>query len=60
MQDLEPKDELAGIRKFLKALESGTKIIRGGADVTAQEIHFLKLEIAYLEKVVAGTNDDNA
>jgi hypothetical protein len=51
---------LAGIRKFLKALESGTKIIRGGADVTAQEIHFLKLEIAYLEKVVAGTNDDNA
>ena len=59
MQELDPKDELAGLRKFLKALESGTKIIRAGADVTAQEIHFLKLEITYLEKVLAAAKDDN-
>lgn len=51
--ELHPADQLAGIRQFLKSLENGTKIIRGGADVTKAEIGFLKLEIAYLEKVLA-------
>jgi hypothetical protein len=47
-------DELAGLRQFLKRLESGElRLSRGQLDVTQDEIAVLKREIAFLEKVIA-------
>jgi hypothetical protein len=60
MENLKPSDDLAGLRKFLKALELNTKSFRAGVDVTKQEIHFLKLQIALLEKVLARPEDGDA
>ena len=54
MDEIDPADRLAGIRRFLRGLENGTNITRGGVDVTKAEINFLKLEIAYLEIYLAG------
>jgi hypothetical protein len=55
MDKLPPAEELARLRQLVKALESGTKIIRGGADVTKQDLVILKREIVYLEKLVEGS-----
>jgi hypothetical protein len=45
-------EELARQRQLAKSLESGSKIIRGGKDVTQDELRIVKLEIAYLEKTL--------
>ena len=48
------KDDLAGLRQFLAALESpSTEYRRGGKDIKAKEIEILKREIAHLEAVLA-------
>lgn len=48
------KNELAGLRTFLAALEDpNTEYRRGGVDIKAREIEILKREIAYLEAVIA-------
>jgi hypothetical protein len=47
-----PAQELGRLRQLVKALESGSKIIRGGKDVTQDELRKVKLEIAYLEKTL--------
>ena len=54
MDKLSPTEELARLRQLVKSLESGTKIIRAGVDVTKQELAILRREIVYLEKVVEG------
>ncbi len=47
-------DELAGLRHFLKRLESGDmKLTINSVDSTQQEIDILKHEIARLERVMA-------
>jgi hypothetical protein len=46
-------DELAGLRRFLKAFETNTTIRRRGVDVTREEIDILKREIAHLESILA-------
>jgi hypothetical protein len=51
-EKLPPAEELARLRQLVKALESGSKIIRGGQDVTQDELRKVKLEIAYLEKTL--------
>lgn len=51
---MKPGEELAVLRQFLEALESGSMTIReSGKDVTQREIDKLKPDIAYLEKVLA-------
>jgi hypothetical protein len=48
-----PKDELADLRRFLLALQSGaTTIHENGADVTKREIDRLKPDIEYLESLL--------
>ena len=54
MDKLPPADELARLRQLVKSLESGAKIIRGGADVTKKELAILKREIVYLENLLEG------
>jgi uncharacterized small protein (DUF1192 family) len=47
-------DELAGLRHFLKRLESGDmKLTINSVDSTQQEIDILKHEIGRLEQVIA-------
>jgi hypothetical protein len=49
-----PDDELAGLRKFLKALETGDLTIsRKGVDISQDEIVVIKRDIAFLEKIIA-------
>lgn len=51
---MSPKEELADLRQFLKALESGSMTIhQKGEDVTQRELAKLKPEIKYLESVLA-------
>ena len=57
MDKLSPTEELARLRQLVKSIESGTKIIRAGVDVTKPELAILKREIVYLEKVVEGAGD---
>jgi ribosomal protein L29 len=56
---MDTKDELAGLRQFLKTLESpGTIYQHNGQDVKAKEIDILKREIARLETVIAQGRKD--
>ena len=48
--DKDPASELCRIRQLVKSLESGMKIIRGGVNVTADELKMLRLEVTFLEK----------
>lgn len=55
------KDELAGLRKFLAALEDPrTEYRRNGVDIKPREIEILKREIAHLESIVARPRRGNA
>ena len=54
MVKLPPADEVARLRQLVNSLESGAKIIRGGADVTKKELAILKREIFYLENLLEG------
>ena len=55
------KDELAGLRQFLAALESpSTQYRKDGVDIKPREIEILKREIAHLDKVIARMKGDNA
>lgn len=48
------KDELAGLRTFLAALEDPkTEYRRNGVDIKPREIEILRREIAHLESVLA-------
>jgi hypothetical protein len=50
---LHSDDELGGLRRLLRRLETGQLMIRqGDFDVTQREINVLKKEIAYLERIV--------
>ena len=54
MDESPAADELAGLRHFLKRLESGDmKLTIYGVDGTLHEIEILKHEIARLERVIA-------
>jgi hypothetical protein len=54
MDESPAADELAGLRHFLKRLESGDmKLTINGVDSTQHEIGILKHEIAHLERVIA-------
>jgi exonuclease VII small subunit len=54
MDESPAADELAGLRQFLKRLESGDmKLTVNGLDSTENEIDILKLEIARLERVIS-------
>jgi hypothetical protein len=47
------KDELAGLKAFLKALESPyTQLRRSGKDIKPREIAILKREIAHLKSLL--------
>jgi hypothetical protein len=51
---MHPDDELAGLRRLLDALESGSmKLLLNGRDVTQEEVARLKPDIEYLESVLA-------
>jgi hypothetical protein len=51
---MHPDDELAGLRRLLDALESGSmKLLLNGRDVTQEEVAKLKPDIEYLESVLA-------
>jgi hypothetical protein len=51
---MHPDDELAGLRRFLDALETGSmKLLRNNKDVTQEEVAKLKPDIEYLESVLA-------
>ena len=52
MDKLPPAEELARLRQLVRSLESGAKIIRGGANVTGKELTILNRKIADLEKLV--------
>jgi hypothetical protein len=46
---MHPDDELAGLRRLLDALESGSmKLLLNGRDVTQEEVAKLKPDIEYL------------
>ena len=54
MDESPAADELAGLRHFLKRLESGDmKLTVNDIDDTQHEIDILKHEIARLERVIA-------
>ena len=54
MDESPAADELAGLRNFIKRLESGDmKLMVNGVDGTQHEIDILKHEIAHLEQVIA-------
>jgi hypothetical protein len=51
---MHPDDELAGLRRFLDALETGSmKLLQNNKDVTQEEVAKLKPDIEYLESVLA-------
>jgi hypothetical protein len=51
---MHPDDELAGLRRLLDALESGSmRLLLNGRDVTQEEVARLKPDIEYLESVLA-------
>jgi hypothetical protein len=51
---MHPDDELAGLRRLLDALETGSmKLLRNGKDVTQEEVAKLKPDIEYFESVLA-------
>jgi hypothetical protein len=51
---MHPDDELASLRRFLDALESGSmKLFLNGKDVTQEEVTKLKPDLEYLESVLA-------
>ena len=52
MDKLPPADELARQRQLVRSLESGSKIIRAGVNVTVKELAILKQKIADLEKLL--------
>ena len=57
MDEFPAADELAGLRHFLKRLESGDmKLTVNGIDGMQHEIDILKHEIARLERVIARLN----
>ena len=47
-----PKDELAGLRRYLERLRKSV-ITRDGKDVTKEEISFVEREIKSLESAIA-------
>jgi hypothetical protein len=49
----QPKEELAGLRRFLAAVESKSMTIHeNGEDVTQREVEKLKPEIEHLESIL--------
>jgi hypothetical protein len=51
---MHPDDELASLRRFLDALETGSmKLLRNNKDITQEEVAKLKPDIEYLESVLA-------
>ena len=51
---MHPDDELAGLRRLLDALETGSmKLLQNNNDVTQEEVAKLKPDIEYLESVLA-------
>ena len=54
MDESPAADELAGLRHFLKRLESGElKLMTNGVDGTQHEIDILTHEIARLQQIIA-------